>query len=117
MIFYIAFLEKLDKLMGGNSIFAPGVYSIYGDNESVIKAVENSDTIPTVHAPDHIKLKLEAIAEARFNGDAVVGYVNTKFNPSDMGTKTLPGHTNAMCSAMVMNDRHGVFERRKKEKE
>jgi len=116
MLYYIALLEKLDKLMGGNSIFKPGVYAIYGDNESVIKAVENSDTIPTVHAPDHIKLKLEAIAEARFNGDASVGYVNTKFNPSDMGTKTLPGHTNAMCSALVMNDRHGVFERRKIEK-
>ena len=114
MIYYIALLERLDNILGGNSIFKPGKYAIYGDNESVIKAVENSDTIPTVHAPDHIKLKLAAVAEARFNGDATIGYVNTKYNPSDMGTKTLPGHTNAQCSALVMNDKHDVFVRKKK---
>ena len=73
MIYYIALLERLDNILGGNSIFKPGKYAIYGDNESVIKAVENSDTIPTVHAPDHIKLKLAAVAEARFNGDATIG--------------------------------------------
>ena len=77
----------------------------------MIKAVKNGDTIPTVHAPEHIQLKLMAVAEAVFNGDANIEYVNTHFNPSDMGTKTLAGPANAQCSALIMNDQHEAFAR------
>lgn len=106
----IALLQKIDKGLGGNSVFAPTKPVIWGDNKSVIDAITVDDGYDSVHAPSHIKLKLTAVADWWLNGEGDIGKVWSPHNCSDLGTKALPGPDNARHSKAVQNDLHGAFD-------
>jgi hypothetical protein len=106
----IALLQVVDNGLGGNSVFSPTKPVIFGDNQSVIDAVTVDEGYATVHAPPHIKLKLADMANTWRNGETDVGKVWSPHNCSDLGTKGLPGITNARHSRSVQNDLHGAFD-------
>ena len=101
--------RRLDEFTEGKFGFKPGCPAIYGDNQSVLDAINHDDGVNTIHAPPHVQLKLEAVRQDVFDGKISAGKVGTVVNMSDIGTKTLPKIANARCSGMILNDRDGYF--------
>ena len=110
-------LKRVDDVTGGKFKLGPGTPALYGDNQSVLSAVNHQDGVNTIHAPPHVALKLEAVRQAILDGEITAGKVGTATNMSDIGTKTLPGTTNARASGLVLNDKDNYFDMKfKKEK-
>ena len=107
---YIAeWWKRLDEFTEKKFDLSPGIPALHGDNASVLNAVNHRDGVNTIHAPSHVALKLEAVRQAIFNGEVIARKVGTTTNMSDIGTKTLPGVTNARASSLIMNDKDGYF--------
>jgi len=109
VIYLVEWLKRVDKINGGKFELDPGIPVILGDNGSVISAVNHDDGVNTIHAPQHVRLKLEAVRQAIIDGELVLAKVGTKNNPADLGTKTLPANTNARASSLILNDLEGYF--------
>jgi len=109
VIYLKEMLRRVDEINDGKFGLDPGIPVILGDNGSVISAVNHGDGVNTIHAPQHVRLKLEAVRQAIVDGELEVAKVGTKNNPADIGTKTLPANTNARASAMILNDLEVFF--------
>ena len=87
---------------------------IYTDNNSVLQAVMNSDVRcgeTMIHAPAHVALALEKVADEVACERLLVGKVGTGENMSDIGTKSLSGYKTMVFGGLLLNDMYGVFGR------
>ena len=109
---YAEMLRRIEKRGEGKWGLDPGVPVIMGDNQSVIDAVVHNDRLWTIHAPAHIRIKLEAVRLKVLDGELEVVKVGTNMNPSDIGTKTLPSLANKRMSGLMMNDVDEYFTQR-----
>ena len=107
--YYAEMLRRIEKIGKGKWGLSPECPVIIGDNESVIRSVVHDDGLETIHAPPHVRLKMEAVRVAVMDGEVEVAKVGTKMNPSDIGTKTLSSIANARFSGLVLNDLEGHF--------
>jgi hypothetical protein len=106
-------LRRVNKINDGRNNLSPGKVALFGDNNSVILALNREHGIDTLVGPPHVQLKLEAVRRAIVDGEVTVAKIWTGVNPADLGTKTLPGPTNAQASALMMNDMDNYFGQRK----
>ena len=100
-----------NKYFGGVSPFEVDVVGSYVDNESVVKAVMTKDRqYLSVHAPDHVVLKLAHFSDQVQNNKRRLYHVGTTYNPTDHLTKFNCGKKVQLHSMLIMNDRFGVFD-------
>ena len=66
---YAEMLRRIEKRGEGKWGLDPGVPVIMGDNQSVIDAVVHNDRLWTIHAPAHIRIKLEAVRLKVLDGE------------------------------------------------
>jgi hypothetical protein len=107
-------MRRIDKIVEN---LDPGIPVIIGDNQSVFDAVVHEDRLWTIHAPQHIRIKLEAVRLKVLDGELEVAKVGTNMNPSDniLGTKTLPSVANKRMSGLILNDVEEYSKDRRKE--
>ena len=110
IVYYEEMVRRINRVGEGRWGLEPGVPVIMGDNQSVIDAVVHKDRLWTIHAPQHVRLKLEAVRLKVLDGELEVAKVGTNMNPSDIGTKTLPSTTNRRLSGMIMNELDNYFQ-------
>lgn len=115
--YYGEMMRRIDNIGKKKWKLDPGVPVVIGDNQSVVDAVVHEDRLWTIHAPQHIRIKLEAVRLKVMDGELEVAKVGTNMNPSDIGTKTLPSVANKRMSGLMLNDVDEYFQSRRDEEE